>query len=148
MTFFLDRILLRDIIQCMLNYIPGEPLAPPVNLETLANRLKVLAEPRRLLIFNLLMAGVQCNCELGDSLDMAPNLISHHLSVLRQSGLVEVQRDALDSRWVYYSINRAALDTLNASFGAFFDPARIQARRPNCGPQPLISAADLAVLEK
>ena len=120
----------------MLNYISNEPLAPPVNLETLANQLKVLAEPKRLLIFNLLMEGVQCNCELGDSLDMAPNLISHHLSVLRQAGLVDVERDASDSRWVYYSVNLATLDELNRSFGAFFDPTRIQPRRLTCGPRP------------
>ena len=35
-----------------------------------AERLKVLAEPRRLLILHFLMEGVQCNCELGDQLDM------------------------------------------------------------------------------
>ena len=118
---------------------------PPVNLQTLAERLKVLAEPKRLLIFNLLMEGVQCNCELGDALGVPPNLISHHLSVLRQAGLVEVERDALDARWVYYSVDRAALEELNAAFGAFFDPARIQPRRLTCGPQALICAPDVAV---
>ena len=120
----------------------------PTELQLLAGQLKVLAEPKRLQIINLLMQGVQCNCELGDALQMAPNLISHHLSVLRQSGLVQIERDALDSRWVYYSINLGALDKLNVRFGVFFDPARIQARRPSCGPQNLIPAADLAVLEK
>lgn len=110
----------------------------PVNLELLSERLKVLAEPKRLLIFNLLMDGVQCNCEIGDALQMPPNLISHHLSKLRAVGLVDVERDAVDSRWIYYSINRAALEELNAAFGAFFNPNRIQPRRPNCGPQSLI----------
>lgn len=114
----------------MLKYPPD----PPVNLETLAERLKVLAEPKRLLIFNLLMEGVQCNCELGEALDMPPNLISHHLSKLRAAGLVEVERDARDARWVYYSVNQTALDELNAAFGAFFDPNRIWPRRPKCGP--------------
>ena len=102
--------------------------------------MKVLAEPKRLLIFNLLMEGVQCNCELGDALDMAPNLIPHHLSKLRAVGLVAVERDALDTRWMYYSVNRAALEELIAAFGAFFDPERIQPRRPNCGPQTLVCA--------
>jgi ArsR family transcriptional regulator len=124
----------------MLNYLPDLHPAP-VNLETLAERLKVLAEPKRLLIFNLLMDGVQCNCELGDALQMAPNLISHHLSKLREVGLVDVERDPLDSRWIYYSVNRAALDELNAAFGAFFDPKRIQPRRPTCGPQTLVCAS-------
>jgi ArsR family transcriptional regulator len=120
----------------------SEVLSPPVNLETLAQQLKVLAEPKRLLIINLLMSGVQCNCELGDALQMAPNLISHHLSVLRQAGLVDVERDPSDSRWVYYSVNRAALDEFNAAFGAFFDPARIQPRRLTCGPQTLVCEPD------
>ncbi len=110
--------------------------------QQLAAWSKVLAEPRRLQILNLLIAGVQCNCELGDYLDMAPNLISHHLSVLRKAGLVDVERDAVDARWVYFSINRAALDALNAAFGAFFDPARIQPRRAVCGPQGSAILAD------
>jgi ArsR family transcriptional regulator len=122
----------------MLNYISSGFKPAPVNLEALAERLKVLAEPKRLLIFNLLMEGVQCNCELGDVLQMPANLISHHLSKLRAVGLVDVERDAVDSRWIYYSVNRAALDELNSAFGAFFDPKRIQPRQPNCGPQSLL----------
>jgi ArsR family transcriptional regulator len=123
-------------------------LSPPTDLQHLAEWLKVLAEPKRLLIINLLMEGVQCNCELGDTLQMAPNLISHHLSVLRQAGLVDVERDALDARWVYYSVNRAALDELNAAFGAFFNPARIQPRRLTCGPQSLIYVQDAIISQK
>ena len=119
----------------MLNYTPIENTPAPVNLKQLADQLKVLAEPNRLLIFHLLMEGVQCNCELGAGLQMAPNLISHHLRVLRQAGLVDVERDVQDGRWVYYSINRQALEQLNQAFGAFFDPDRIKPRRLTCGPQ-------------
>ena len=126
----------------MLNYISGEIHPSPVNLETLAERLKVLAEPKRLLILEMILQGMQCNCELGDALQMAPNLISHHLSKLRKVGLVNAERDPLDSRWVYYSINRAALDELNSTFGAFFNPERIQPRRLTCGPQTLVCAPD------
>ena len=39
---------------------------PPTHLEALSNRLKALAEPKRLLILHMLMEGVQCNCELGE----------------------------------------------------------------------------------
>jgi ArsR family transcriptional regulator len=118
----------------MLNYLP-QVATPPVDLFQLARWLKVLAEPNRLLIFHLLMEGVQCNCELGDGLQMAPNLISHHLRVLREAGLVEVERDTLDGRWVYYSINRQVLQVFNQAFGVFFDPSRIKPRRLTCGPQ-------------
>ncbi|RME74855.1 MAG: ArsR family transcriptional regulator [Chloroflexi bacterium] len=107
----------------------------PATIEKLQTWLKVVSDPKRLRIINLLMEGVQCNCELGERLQMPRNLISHHLGVLRQAGLVEVERDMLDARWVYYSINRAALDELNAVFDAFFNPDRIQPRHPACGPQ-------------
>ncbi len=121
----------------MLNYSSelSEISLPPTDLKALGERLKIIAEPKRLLILNLLMEGVQCNCELGEALDMPPNLISHHLRILREAGLVDVERDALDARWVYYSINREVLDELNEDFGIFFDPSRIKPRRPNCGPQ-------------
>lgn len=119
----------------MLNYIPTQSDSLPTTLERLAEWLAILSEPNRLLIFNLLMQGVQCNCELGETLQMAPNLISHHLNKLRSAGLVDAVRDTADARWVYYSINRAALDELNAAFEAYFNPQRIRPRQPQCGPR-------------
>ncbi len=115
---------------------------PSTDMQQLAEWLKVLAEPKRLLILNLLMAGVHCNCELGEFLDMTPSLISHHVRALREAGLVEMERDILDGRWIYYSVNENALQALNDTFGAFFSPARIQPRRPNCGPQGAFTPLD------
>jgi ArsR family transcriptional regulator, arsenate/arsenite/antimonite-responsive transcriptional repressor len=103
----------------------------------LAKQLKILTDPRRLQILDLLIDGVQCNCEIGDHLDMAPNLISHHLGVLRKAGLVNAERDPVDARWIYYSINERELATLSQLFGDFFDPKRIKPRRPDCGPQTI-----------
>jgi len=121
---------------------------PAPNLKKLADRLAVLAEPKRLLIFNLLMDGVQCNCNLGDILHMAPNLISHHLGVLREAGLVDVEHDLLDSRWLYYTVNRAALEELHSVLGSMFDPARIRPRRGNCGPQNAACIPEMALGKK
>ncbi len=101
----------------------------------LARWLKVLAEPNRLLLLEQIIEGVQCNCELGNALQLAPNLISHHLSVLRDVGLVNVERDPNDARWVYYSVNMKALEEFRQAYRAFFDPDRIQPRRVVCGPQ-------------
>jgi ArsR family transcriptional regulator, arsenate/arsenite/antimonite-responsive transcriptional repressor len=107
---------------------------PPVDLNAFAERLKALAEPKRLQICHALMSGFQCNCILGDALEMAPNLISHHLRVLRNAGLIEVERDAEDGRWLYYSLNEAAFIELRHIFSDFFDPARIKPRQSFCGP--------------
>jgi ArsR family transcriptional regulator, arsenate/arsenite/antimonite-responsive transcriptional repressor len=101
----------------------------------LANILKVLGDPSRLAIFDLLMQGVQCNCEIGSSLKLEMNLISHHLKVLRDAGWVDAERDPVDARWVYYSINKRVLSQLREQLSAFLDPQRIQPRLPTCGPQ-------------
>ena len=102
-----------------------------------SERMRIFGQDS-LRILHMLMEGVQCNCELGDALDMAPNLISHHLRVLREAGLVDVERDPDDARWVYYSLNREALEELNRHFGVFFDPRRIKPRRQTCGPQATV----------
>lgn len=107
-------------------------------LNELAQWFKVIGEPRRLLLLELIIQGVQCNCELGEALKMAPNLISHHLGVLREAGLVDVERDSIDARWVYYSVNPHKLEELQQFMAAYFNPERIQPRRLTCGPQAII----------
>ena len=102
--------------------------------EMLLAYLKVLAEPKRMKILDLLMEGVQCNCEIGNNLDMAPNLISHHLGVLRQAGLVTVTRDDRDARWAYYAVNPDAVVELQTILARFFDLKRIKPRQEICGP--------------
>jgi len=97
--------------------------------------MKVLSEPNRLLLLEMLIQGVQCNCDLGQALGMAPNLVSHHLGVLREAGLVHAEHDPFDARWIYYSIEPSALSELRESLIAFLDAGRIQPRQPTCGPQ-------------
>ena len=55
--------------------------------ETLHAMLKALGDPTRLSIFDLLMEGTHCNCEISERLGLSLSLISHHLSVLRDAGL-------------------------------------------------------------
>ena len=96
--------------------------------------LKALAEPKRLRIFAELMTGDSCNCELNDRLDMPPNLLSHHLRVLSEAGLVTSRQDRVDGRWIYYSVDRETAARWRSWLGEFLDPARIQ-ERPVCGPE-------------
>lgn len=97
--------------------------------------LKVISEPNRLLLLEKIIEGVQCNCELGSVLKIAPNLISHHLSVLREAGLIEAERDPIDARWIYFSVNTKAMDEFRLFFDGFFNSERTQPRRLSCGPQ-------------
>jgi len=100
----------------------------------LARQMKILAEPNRLLIINLLMKGTQCNCMLGDALQIAPNLISHHLGILREADLVSIERDPFDARWVYYSINREAFSQLHNALEEFLNQTNMSDKKQICQP--------------
>jgi len=97
-------------------------------------QLKAVAEPNRLKILDLIISGVQCNCNLGDSLKMKPNLISHHISILEEAGLISLERDLMDARWVYYSINKAEMEEFNQLVNEFFNLNRVKPRIIQCGP--------------
>lgn len=102
--------------------------------------LRALADPNRLRIFDFLMQGDSCNCELNENLGLPANLLSHHLRVLREAGLIHSRRDAVDGRWIYYSVDRATIRRWRTWFGWFLDPERVQERAMLCGPEGMLAA--------
>ena len=95
---------------------------------------KALADPNRLRILDTLMRGVSCNGELNDQLGLPPNLLSHHLRVLRKAGLITSRRDVVDGRWIYYAVDLREIERWRHWFSDFLDPARVQPRCL-CGPE-------------
>jgi ArsR family transcriptional regulator len=89
---------------------PLEP-ATPVTGDLLVP-LKALADETRLRIFALLTRQELCVCEIEDMLNLSQSLVSNHLAVLRQAGLVKARRDAEDARWVFYRADPAAAAAL------------------------------------
>ena len=83
----------------------------------IASLLKALADPVRLRLLSLIVAGADggaCVCELTGAFDLSQPTISHHLKVLHASGLIERQKRGV---WVYYRANRGALAGLAALIG-------------------------------
>jgi len=103
-------------------------------LEEVIGVLKALSDQNRLKILDVLIQGVSCNCELNDRLGLPPNLLSHHLRVLREAGLVTSRRDVIDGRWIYYEVDKEAVVRWQSWFTNFLNPARLQ-ERPLCGPE-------------
>lgn len=79
--------------------------------EPLAEALRVLADPTRLAILDLLRNRDQCVCHIVEALDLKQSAISHHLGILRRSGMVLTYPHSDDRRWLYYRLNRDALAT-------------------------------------
>ncbi len=75
----------------------------PEEIDRICKNLKVLANPIRLRIAYLLSKRDYCVCELVYKLDEKQNLISHHLSVMKQNGLIDSYQS---SKWKYYRSNK------------------------------------------
>ncbi len=113
---------------------PPRKVRTQSSLPGLAPSLRVLADPTRLQILESLLDGVQCNCNIKEVLGLPMNLISHHLKILKEAGLVRAERDPSDARWIYYQIESEALDALRNALHEALDPARLQPRGETCGP--------------
>lgn len=48
-----------------------------------------------------------CACRISDRLGLSASTTSHHMSILRDAGLVNGRKDGL---WVYYTVKRDALE--------------------------------------
>ena len=71
-----------------------------------ALRFRALGDETRLRILEHLVAGERSVSDLIVLVDVGQSLMSHHLRILREAGLVIDRRDG---RWIHYSIAEPAL---------------------------------------
>ncbi len=64
--------------------------------------IKVLADPNRLKIIDILSCGERCACDLLDHFDFTQPTLSHHMKVLMDAGLVNMRKEGV---WNHYSLN-------------------------------------------
>lgn len=107
----------------------------PTDKVDLAQTFKILSDPTRYSIFDLLMNGRHCHCEVAEKLDLSLSLASHHLRVLQENDLITATRDENDARWVHYDVNQDTLNTFRSNVLTFTDPHRIQPRQSICAPR-------------
>ena len=102
----------------MTDVTPASACCPPLSVQPLtpemAKRLapmfKALGDPIRLRLLSLIASTSEiCVCELTEAFDVSGPTISHHLRVLRETGLVDCERRGT---WVYYRIHPDALNSL------------------------------------
>ena len=88
---------------------------------TVANTLKALADPLRLRMLSAIATdprGESCVCDLAELADVSQPTVSHHLKVLKDTGLLSSQRRGT---WVYYRIvatRQAAVTALLDGFAS------------------------------
>jgi ArsR family transcriptional regulator len=93
--------------------VEASPLV--LGTESQAGLLSTVADPNRLAVLNALTTGTKCVCDLQVRVPIAANLLSYHLKVLREAGLIVGVRRG---RWIDYSLAEGALDRLHAAVPA------------------------------
>lgn len=92
--------------------------------------MRALAEPLRWRIVELLADEELCVCHMVESLGVAQPLVSHHLRILRDAGLVDSDRYRY---WTYYRLRPHALAILRDRLDQFASsPAAPGQRRRPC----------------
>lgn len=97
---------------------------PPARLvradfETPASLLKAIADPHRLRMLATLAANDNevCVCDFTEALPLNQPTVSHHLRILRETGLVSCERRGT---WVYYRLAEDAFERLSATLALVF----------------------------
>ena len=98
-------------------------------IQALQTVLAQISEPNRLRIFAQLTQGELCVCDIEAHMQLSQNLVSHHLKVLREAGLIQSRRDG---RWMYYSVNKRMLKQIYPTVCALFNPACVSDRTASC----------------
>ena len=82
-------------------------------METSLALLSAVADPVRWTVLrHLAQHGTSCVCDLQDKVPVASNLLSYHLKVLRDAGLVTTARRG---RWIDYTLAEDAAKRLAAA---------------------------------
>ena len=91
--------------------------------------LRLLADPLRARIVELLAAERLCTCHLVEELGAGQSNVSNHLRVLRDAGLVSAEPQG---RYTYYALEPHVLDLLARQLEGLATTARASAdrRRP------------------
>jgi ArsR family transcriptional regulator len=89
--------------------------------------LKLLGEPLRWEIVRRLAAEDLCTCHLTGDLGAAQPLVSHHLRVLRQAGVLNSERVGA---FTYYTLDRRVVAQLAEVLGELAAEPAQRRRRP------------------
>lgn len=64
---------------------------------------KVLGDPKRAMIVDMLSCGELCACMILEKFEMSQSTLSHHMKLLCESGLVLAREEG---KWTYYTLDQ------------------------------------------
>ena len=88
-----------------------------VNYEDIAKKLRVISDPKRLRIIDMLSCDKLCACEILEKFDISQPTLSHDMRKLEEASIVTSESDGKNT---YYSLNKASLDEIEDSLKIIF----------------------------
>lgn len=88
-----------------------------VNYEDIAKKLKVISDPKRLRIIDMLSCDELCACEILEKFDISQPTLSHDMRKLEEAGLISSRREGKNT---YYYLDKASLDEIEDSLKLIF----------------------------
>ncbi|MFP4479223.1 MAG: ArsR/SmtB family transcription factor [Candidatus Izemoplasmatales bacterium] len=77
--------------------------------DQIVDYFKVLSDPNRLEIVELLLKGETCGCTLIDKLPISQPTLSYHLKTITNSGLAKAKREG---NWIKHFIDRDKINDM------------------------------------
>lgn len=91
------KIVHQEIVNQVNQKMPDEEL-----IKDIAEFFKILGEPTRIKIINILFLSEMCVCDISQIMGMNQSAISHQLKILKQANLVKYRKEG---KSVYYSLS-------------------------------------------
>ena len=83
----------------------------------ISKKLKVLSDPKRLEIIDMLSCDELCACEILEKFGITQPTLSYDMRKLEEAGLVTSRRDGKDT---FYSLDKDSLDEIEDSLKLIF----------------------------
>ena len=76
---------------------------------------KVLGDPKRAVIVDMLSCGELCACNILDKFELSQSTLSHHMKLLCECGLVKRRNEG---KWTHYSLDEETILRAKEFFSA------------------------------
>ena len=93
-----------------------------INYEESSKILKVISNPKRLQIIDILSCKEMCACDILEHFDFTQPTLSHHMKVLSEANLVNIRKDGL---WSHYSLNKNECNKIIEFLNSMFSDSEI-----------------------
>lgn len=90
-----------------------------INYTEYAKIFKILSDPKRLKIIDMLSEGELCACKILEEFHITQPTLSHDMKLMCEAGIVSARREG---KWTHYTLNLEKMNEVYKTFGKLIVP--------------------------